>query len=64
MKPEKKLIEPIGVPPALHVGLSESERSLGKDTIVEFIIVDQDIPRLRSSDVDPGFFEQPLYCLP
>jgi hypothetical protein len=64
MEPGKEFIQPMGIPPPLHVGLSESKRSLGEDTIVEFIIVNQDIPRLRSIDADPGFFEQPLNNLP
>ena len=60
MKPEKKLIEPIGVPPTLHVRLPESKRSLSQDAIVESIVVYQDIPRLGPIDVDLSLFEQSL----
>jgi hypothetical protein len=39
MEPGKELIQPIGIPPPLHIGLPESKGTLGEDTIVEFIIV-------------------------
>jgi hypothetical protein len=60
MKPGKKFVQPIGIPPALHVRFSESKRTLSKDTIVESLIVYQDISRLRPINVHLGLLQQPL----
>ncbi len=60
MKAEKEFVQLVGVPPAFHVGLAEPERSLGQDPVVESVVVDLDIPRLRPVHMHLGSFEQPV----
>jgi hypothetical protein len=51
---KKELVQSIGIPPAIHVGLSESKRTLSKDALIESVIMDQDIPGLRPAKVHVG----------
>jgi hypothetical protein len=54
---KKELVQSIGIPPAIHVGLSESKRPLSQDALIESIIMDQDIPGLRPAKVHVGPLE-------
>ena len=54
----EKLVEALGVPPAVHVGLAHAERSFGQRTPVEAVVVNFQVPGPIAVDLHIGGLEQ------
>ena len=56
--PGHRLVERVGIPPAIHVGLAEADGALGEDAGVEPLVVNLHIPRLGAVDLNAHVVEQ------
>ena len=56
--PDQELVQPPGIPPALLVGLAESQLAVPQDARPEPVVVDLDVVRKITTNGDPRTFEQ------
>lgn len=54
----EKLIKGMTIPPPIHVGFAQAERTFAKDARIEFWTVNDDVPRAITADSDVGVREE------
>ena len=51
-------VQRLGVPPAVHIGLAEAERSMAEDATVEPVVMYLNVERPVTVDLDTRLFQQ------